>query len=202
MSDFDHPDLDRDYWQNRYEERLTGWDMGGVSPPIAAYFEQVPDRQARILIPGAGNAHEAEHLFRLGFQNVHVLDIARAPLEAFRRRCPDFPSQNLHHEDFFDHSGQYDLIVEQTFFCAIGPELRMHYVLRTLELLAPGGKLVGLLFNHPMHGGPPFGGTLAEYESLFLPLFEAYAGEAFALCDNSISPRAGREFFMRLRKPV
>ena len=56
--------MDKQYWSQRYQEGQTGWDIGGVSAPLAAYFDQLEDKNLRILIPGAGNAHEAAYLFQ------------------------------------------------------------------------------------------------------------------------------------------
>ncbi|HXH19987.1 MAG TPA: hypothetical protein VNJ07_12995 [Chitinophagales bacterium] len=36
----------------------------------------------------------------------------------------DIPVVRLIHRDFFKHQGRYDLIIEQTFFCAINPKPR------------------------------------------------------------------------------
>ena len=152
------------YWQNRYENQQTGWDIGYPSTPLKEYIDQLTDHSISILIPGAGNAYEAEYLWQQGFQNATVVDIAAAPLKNLADRLPDFPSANLVHADFYDHQGQYDLILEQTFFCALspGPENRQRYAKKMHELLKPGGKLVGLLFNFAFEKdkGPPHGLSL------------------------------------------
>ncbi len=105
--------------------RETGWDLGAVSPPIKAYIDQLNDKNISILIPGAGNAYEAAYLFEQGFKNITVLDLAIKPLKNLKERVPDFPEHQLLHQNFFDHKGQYDLIIEQTFFCALDPSLRV-----------------------------------------------------------------------------
>ena len=114
--------MDKNYWENRYQEQETGWDIGYVSTPIKSYFDQISDKNISILVPGAGHAYEAEYLHFLGFKNVTVIDIAQIPLDNFSKRFPDFPNKKLICSDFFDHSGSYDLILEQTFFCALNPE--------------------------------------------------------------------------------
>ncbi|WP_315822135.1 hypothetical protein [Paraflavitalea speifideaquila] len=101
--------------------------------------------------------------------------------------------------DFFDHVGQYDLIIEQTFFCALTPTLRPAYVDRMHKLLKPSGKLVGVLFNTHFEGGPPFGGTLEEYQSLFEHQLNL---KTLASCYNSIHPRAGTEAFIIAQKEL
>ena len=186
-----------DYWSQRYQAGNTGWDIGYPSPPIVDYLDQIADKSLRILIPGAGNAYEAEYAWKLGFPNVFVVDLAREPLDNLAARVPDFPRDQLLHEDFFQHTGQYDLIIEQTFFCALPPtpETRRAYAEKMNALLAPGGKLVGLWFSEQhlgVPGQPPHGGTRAEYLGYLAPFFEL---ETFAPATNSIKPRRGRELF-------
>ena len=139
--------LDRDFWESRYTTADTGWDLGGPSTPLKEYIDQLTNKALRILIPGAGRAYEAEYLQTLGFKNVFVIDLTDAPFADLLKRCPDFPKDHLIVGDFFAHQASYDLIVEQTFFCALDPALRTRYVEKMYELLVPGGKLVGVLFD-------------------------------------------------------
>jgi len=190
------------YWADRYRAGQTGWDMDQVSPPLKAYFDQLSHKDQHILIPGAGNGHEAEYLFHNGFPHTHLLDIAKPPLEDFQRRVPDFPADQIIHQDFFEHTGTYDIIVEQTFFCAFEPtpERRQAYADKVYELLRPGGKLVGLWWSFPLREGqesPPFGGSKEEYLSYFGDRFRV---KYFEECYNSIPPRQGNEYFGLLVK--
>lgn len=192
-------DLTPETWTDRYINADTGWDIGYVSTPLAKYFDGLADKQQRVLIPGGGNGHEAELLWHKGFSNVFLLDWAQQPLTNFNARVPGFPSSHLLHQDFFQHQGQYDLILEQTFFCAIDPALRLAYADKVYDLLAPKGRLVGLLFNATFEkDGPPFGGNKQEYLTYFSPKFNIHKMEP---CYNSIAPRAGRELFINLQKP-
>jgi len=47
--------------------------------------------------------------------------------------------------DFFKHEGEYELILEQTFFCSINPPLRKDYKAMMKELLAQRGKRIEVL---------------------------------------------------------
>lgn len=186
------------YWDNRYKEGSTGWNIGHISNPLKAYFDQLTDPSISILIPGAGNAYEAEYLFNNGFQNVTILDISETALSNFQKRVSHFPKERLIHKDFFEFQGDFDLIIEQTFFCALAPSLRRNYAQKMSELLTPKGKLVGLLFEFPLtEEGPPFGGNSNEYASYFDPYFKI---EILEPCFNSIPPRAGKELFVKLSK--
>ena len=188
---------DKDFWSNRYTENTTGWDIGSVSTPLKNYIDQLTNKSISILIPGAGNSYEAEYLFQQGFKNVTVLDIAEAPLQNIKNRIPEFPSAQLICGDFFQHEGKYDLILEQTFFCAIHPSLRNAYAQKMHELLKPEGKLVGLLFDDPMNENEPtFGGNEDEYRNYFAPYFDFVV---FEKCYNSIAKRSSRELFFIFR---
>ena len=127
--------FDKAYWEHRYEENKTGWNIGYASPPIKKYIEQLDNKSISILIPGAGNSFEAELLWGKGFTNTFVLDIAKQPLENLRNRVKDFPDEQLLHHDFFELNSKFDLIIEQTFFCALNPDLRKQYVEKMYQLL-------------------------------------------------------------------
>ena len=190
--------LTKNFWNNRYKNKETGWDLGYASTPLKNYIDQLENKDIRILIPGCGNAYEAEYLFQRGFNNVFLLDIAPLALQQFSKRVPNFPKKNLIEENFFEHVGRYQLILEQTFFCAIDPKLRDKYVHKMHQLLIPKGKLVGLLFAQEFENDhPPFGGTKEEYKKQFSTLFEIQKME---LANNSIEARKGRELFIQLIK--
>jgi len=190
--------LDESYWSSRWETGQTGWDIGYPSTPLTGFIDLLQNHSARILIPGGGNGHEAAYLWNKGFREVYLLDIASHPLEQFALRHPDFPTDHLLHEDFFAHSGRYDMILEQTFFCALEPSMRDNYVRKTNELLEENGRIAGVLFHFPLtEEGPPFGGSESEYRSRFAPFFFISKME---LCTTSIAPRQGRELFIELVK--
>lgn len=189
--------LSPEFWSERYQQNQTGWDLGTISPPIKEYIDQLKDKTIKILIPGSGNAYEGEYLLQNGFKDVHLLDLTPEPLVKFKDRNPEFPEKQLHVGDFFEHKGKYDLIIEQTLFCAIDPKLRTNYAEKAAELLKPGGKLVGLLFNREFEGGPPFGGDVQEYHTYFSPHFSKVSMEP---CYNSIAPRMGTELFIKMVK--
>ena len=196
------PSFDTAYWQGRYADGRDGWDAHNVTPPLRAYFDQLNvTGQPRILIPGAGRAYEAEYLHQLGFKQVVVADIAPEALVALATRVPDFPRKNLLLADFFalPNDQLYDLIVEQTFFCALSPGLRPAYAQQCAALLRPGGTLMGLLFDTDfgLVQEPPFGGSKAEYREYFAPYFEF---RHFETATNSLKPRQGRELFICLKK--
>jgi methyl halide transferase len=186
--------LGEEFWRERYEVKSTGWDIGHISAPLKEYIDQVPDKEIKILIPGCGNAYEAAYLFQNGFTKVTLVDISDWPLKKFQERNPDFPKEQLIHGNFFELNGKFDLVLEQTFFSALDPKLRRNYVRKMKDLLAPGGKLVGVLFDDPLfEDHPPFGGNRDLYLEIFEPEIKVVKMER---CYNSVPERAGRELFI------
>ncbi|MFN0014307.1 MAG: methyltransferase [Saprospiraceae bacterium] len=191
-------------WENRWQTGQTGWDLGAASPPLTAYADQIPQerRNLRMLVPGCGNGYEALYLLETGFRNIVMVDIAPTAVERMAARLnetfPDWESNlRILCADFFELEGTFDLILEQTFFCALDPTLRRDYALKMRDLLAPGGKLAGIFFDRNFEGGPPFSGSQAEYRALFEPLFHI---KTMAPCYNSVPPRAGTEVFVLLER--
>lgn len=191
-------DLTETFWDNRYKTKVTGWDLGKISTPLKTYFDQLTDKNLKILIPGGGNSYEAEYLNKKGFKNVYVVDLSKTALKNVKKRVPSFPESHLIHNDFFKLSMAFNLIIEQTFFCALHPSLRSDYAKKMAELLTKNGKLVGLFFNVPLYQDhPPFGGNKKEYLGYFKPYFNI---EIMDKCYNSNESRKGEELFVKLIK--
>jgi thiopurine S-methyltransferase len=195
----ENPDLQAEYWNQRYLRKETGWDIGYPSPPLLEFCEKKVPRSMRILLPGGGRAYEAEYLFRQGYEHMHVIDLSEQARTEFLQRFHTFPGEQYQTGDFFQIKGQYDLVLEQTFFCALHPDQRPAYARKMNELLRPGGELAGVLFSFIKEDGPPYGGSREEYVEVFSPYFEIIKLEE---CYNSIHPRQSNEFFIRLRKRV
>jgi hypothetical protein len=190
-------ELNNHYWENRYTQNEIGWDTGEITTPLKDYIDQITNKNLKILIPGAGNGYEFDYLIKNGFTNVYVVDFAATPLQNIATRNPKL-KENLIHLDFFALDMTFDLIIEQTFFCALNPNLREKYVVKMKTSLNNNGKIVGLLFDFPLTKvGPPFGGSIEEYQNLFSKEFKIKTLEK---AYNSIKPRADKELFFIFEK--
>jgi methyl halide transferase len=194
MSDID---LSSNYWDKRYLEQSHKWDIGFPSNPLKEYIEQLNvAREIEILIPGCGSAYEVEIALDLGFKNITCLDFSAIVCQGLKAKFGK--DIQVCEGDFFMHEGRYDLILEQTFFCAINPNLRNSYALKMKELLKENGKLVGVFFTKKFENpGPPFGGTKEEYLEYFNEIGKV---RVFEPCYNSITPRLGSESFVIIEK--
>ena len=194
--------LDKNYWANRYQTGEIGWDAGIITTPIKAYIDHLTetktDKNLKILIPGAGSGHEAAYLWAQGFHNIFVCDWAEEAISRYKNNVPDFPENQLIIGDFFLLNEKFDLIIEQTFFCALDPQMRPQYAEKMAEVLCTEGVLSGVLFGQKFpFQGPPFGGDRAEYANYFEPYFDILTMED---CYNSIQPRAKTELWIKLKK--
>jgi len=193
--------LDEKYWSQRYKSESTGWDLGEASPPLQAYIDQLSNKNISILIPGCGNAYEAVYLLQKGFTNITLVDISPILTDQLKRKFVNELGKSIHIicDDFFNLQGQFDLILEQTFFCSFKPENREKYRDKIYSLLKPDGKLVGVLFNREFSSSPPFGGNEEEYRKLFSLKFTI---KIMSACYNSAAPRQGSELFVILAPSI
>lgn len=191
--------LDPDYWNARYRGEQTGWDLGAANPALVDAVCERADPTDRILIPGAGRAHEAIELWRRGYRDTFVLDWAAEAIAAVRSQPAVADAglsaaeldERLVHADFFAHEGRYDFLLEQTFFCALDPGLRRDYVAQAAALLQPAGTWLGVLFDREFPApGPPFGGSAEAYRRLFSTHFRVERLEPNV---KAVGPRNGHE---------
>lgn len=190
--------LNAEYWNKRHLEGDTPWNIKIPSPPITAYIDQLEDKNLKILIPGAGHSHEAAYLIASGFENITVCDISEVAIQKMKSQLNIESRVNYLNINFFDLDENYDLILEQTFFCAIDPSMRKKYVDKMYSSLNSEGTLAGVLFGIEFpQSGPPFGGNVSEYKSLFSHKLHIQTME---ICYNSIPQRSGNELFFICKK--
>ena len=167
----DEKDYKCEDWQRHYEENDLGWDLGQVAPPFVKLWQEEKLPLGKVLVPGCGRGHEVVFLAENGF-DVTAIDFSSGAVTYLKNALK---KRNLEgrilHQDFFSlyesHEGVYDLVLEQTFFCAISPKQRRDYVLNVSRILKPGGILVGLFYHTDEQGGPPYNTTREDIEMHF-----------------------------------
>ena len=190
--------INKSYWENLYKKNQLGWDIGYISTPLKEYIDQLTNKNLKILIPGGGIGYEAEYLYNKGFLQTYYLDYSKEAVKNLKKKSPEFPAENIIEKDFFEHQGNYDLILELAFFTSIIPEEREKLADKIFELLKSGGKYVGVFFNHEFKlSEPPFGAMKETYLELIKDKFKV---KTFEIAYNSIKPRAGRELFFIFEK--
>ncbi|MGB1698692.1 MAG: methyltransferase domain-containing protein [Nannocystaceae bacterium] len=207
MKDYDEH-AEAEGWNTRYEEGRTGWDLGTAPPSllreIAAAMERHAargvERPLRVLVPGCGRGHDALAWAQAGAEVVGLDFAALAVAEATKLAAETglivrYLEANVLALDPSLH-GAFDVVWEQTCFCAIPREARRAYAISMTHALDQGGEFVGVFWNHGNEGGPPFDVTAAHVREAFQGLLEERALEAVA---DSI-PARNPEFIMRLAR--
>ena len=167
------------FWEQRYRDNRTGWDLGGPTPAFVAYLEG-PRRPepGKILVVGCGKGHDVLLFARHGFDALGV-DFAPSAVEIGTRAAQEAglaDTARFEQADIFDLPARYpahfDYLLERACYCAIDPIDRARYVETAAALLKPGGRIIGQFFLGPQtRPGPPFAATVDELKRSFAPHF-------------------------------
>jgi len=109
-------------------------------------------------VPGCGRGYAVAALAQLGgcasVTGLEVSTTAKAACDSYLTEVgADRVGATCEVGDFFTHQGQYDLVYDCTFLCAIPPERRLEWADQMAKLLKAGsGELVTLIF--PVKDGP------------------------------------------------
>ncbi len=172
-----------------------------MAPPFVRLWQENKLPAGRAIIPGCGQGHEVLFLAGKGFQ-VTGLDYAPGAVELLSRSLKEKQLQaDVLREDFFqldeNHNAQYDLMLEQAFFCAIHPSRRSAYVETATRILKKGGLLAGLFYETGEEGGPPFNTTPSDILDHFSDDFHI---ETLEKTPYSVEKRKDKELLGLLRK--
>ena len=191
------------YWENRYIEGTTGWDLGQAAPPFVSLLDSVAaPKSGKIAVLGSGSGYDALLFAQRGFEVIGFDFAPSAITQSFafatqlaqssgisaqflQRNIFDLPSEFPHY---------FDYVLEHTCFCAIEPGDRPAYVKLVKSLLKPSGELIALFWAHNQPGGPPFGTTTTEIRQYFEPDFQI---NSLSLVSNSVPQRQGQEYLGR-----
>ncbi len=189
-------------WEDRYQAGDAPWDLGAAPPHLQALVDGLDAAALQVFIPGAGRGHDAVPWARAGHE-VTALDIAPT---AIAEGQAILAAQGVDITwvvgDLFDlpeaFEGAFDVVWEQTCFCAIHPDQRPAYAEAVANVLRPGGVLHGVLWQHGKDGGPPWNLTPDIARDIFGGLFEIESLEPIPDWGEA----RWNEFGLRARKRV
>ena len=192
---------DPEYWEHRYQEGSTRWDLKQASPPLVSLLN-LPSTPpvGRVAVLGCGRGYDALLFAAHGFE-VIGFDFAHSPItDATALAQATGSSAKFLQRDIFglpvEFPNYFDYVVEHTCFCAIDPDKRSAYVQTVYSILKPRGELIGLFFTHQRPGGPPFGVTVSQIQQYFETNFEILS---LLSVTNSVPERLGEEHLGRFR---
>ena len=188
-----------EYWENRYQEGSTGWDLGQAAPPFVSLLDfAAAPKTGKIAVLGSGSGYDALLFAQRGFEVIgfdfapsaiaSATELAQnsgIPAQFLQRNIFDLPAEFPHY---------FDYVLEHTCFCAIEMRDRPAYVKLVKSLLKPQGELIALFWAHNQPSGPPFGTTTAEIYQYFELDFKI---NSLSLVNNSVPQRQGQEYLGR-----
>jgi methyl halide transferase len=205
-----------EYWENRYIEGKTGWDLGQAAPPFVSLLDSTAaPKTGKIAALGSGSGYDALLFAQRGFevigfdfapsaitQSVALRAIAPARSQSFASSTQLAQNKSISAQflqrNIFDLAAEFphhfDYVLEHTCFCAIEPTLRPDYVKLVKSILKPQRELIALFWAHNQPGGPPFGTTTAEIRQYFQSDFKI---NSLDLVNNSVPQRQGQEYLGR-----
>lgn len=173
------------HWERMWSAGLpkgAAFDVGAVSQTLAAELARknhAPRRGMTALVPGAGRGYDALALALAGFDTVVSCDLAPTACNAARSELRDASGAGhadaaakvrVECSDFFELDGQYDLIWDCTFLCALEPSVRDRWAAQHRALLSKSGTLLTCVFPIcEKSGGPPFAMSVPLVRSLLEP---------------------------------
>jgi SAM-dependent methyltransferase len=178
-------------WQN--DETKPGWELKEPAAPLRDISAQLKLNKSRIIVLGCGTGHDAAYFAQQG-HHVTGLDFSSEAISRARAQYGHISNLQFVQADALrippEMKGQFDIVFEHTFFCAIDPHRRADAVKTYKQLLAPQGHLLGIFFILDPSPNPPFGMTEWELKEHLKNKFHTLYWTRWR---RSIAPRAGKE---------
>ena len=169
------PNLNENYWEERYRTGDMPWEKGEGSPGLVDFLaahRELP--RGSVCVPGCGTGHDVRTWAAAGF-DVFGCDLAPSAVRlANERTIAAGLKARFEMEDFLKDEPpvRFDWVFEHTLFCAIDPGERDDYVKAVSRWLKPDGHYLAVNYLIPDEDGPPFGTARDELVRRFSPHFE------------------------------
>lgn len=196
MPDFASRDpLSPGFWDERFAQRFTPWDRGGVPEQLRAFV--AGSKPLTTLIPGCGTGYELAALCDAGW-DATAIDFAPVAVANAKAAVEKWAGRVVE-ADFFTYTPTQplDLIYERAFLCAMPRAMWPQVAARWAALLAPDALLAGYFFFDDAAKGPPFGIDRATLNQLLEPGFACIED---AVVTDSIPVFQGKERWMVWRR--
>ncbi len=197
----ENPEVEKEaYWSKIYRSEDPGWNLGEPALALQDMMPRLKISKSRILVLGCGDGHDAAFFAQAGHL-VTAVDISPLALERAKKLYGHLENLKFLEADLFklprEMDSSFDVVFEQTCYCAINPSRRQELVKVWNRLLTQDGHLMGVFFAFEKRQGPPFGGS--EWE-LRRRLKGSYHPIFWGRWQNSVPRRQGKEFFVYLKR--
>jgi methyl halide transferase len=163
---------DHSFWEARWKEKQTGWDLGGPHPALPRLIEKCGARApGKVWVPGCGRGHDVAAIAQLGFQ-VLGTDISPTAIVEAKALYGSRPGVQFKQADLFVESpaSLFDWIYDRAMLCALSPERQPQYLQVCARNLKERGLFCSILFSSissEVTEGPPFEVSEGKIPTLF-----------------------------------
>lgn len=174
-------------WSKKWDEGETPWDLGGPHPATEYLTEELERMLPRflegkkVLIPGAGRAHDSQ-VFLRKLAAVEAVDLSPKACELANKLYGSHASFSAICAEISDHVAEstYDVVFDRAMLCALSGQQRLAYVSAVTKGLKPGGVFLSVVFSafKEQIEGPPFLVSEREVFEMFLGDFDLMLAEA------------------------
>ena len=147
-----------DFWEQRYQEGRTRWDLGRPTPVFVRLLEsgEAPP-PGTVAALGCGTGHDVLLFARHGFEATGF-DFAPSAIEAGAAAAK---AAGLEARARFEQTDIFDLPARYAG--------AFDYIEVARRILKPGGRLIGDFFIGPSEDGPPFAATPEAIQRYLAP---------------------------------
>lgn len=188
------------WWSQRYEVGDTGWDLAGPSPVLVDMMPRLKLSPSRVLVLGAGRAHDAAFFAQHG-HFVTAVDISENAIQEAKKLYGHIEKLKFELVDMFHPPERwiksFDIVWEHTCFAAIEPARRTELINVWKKVLTEQGQLMGVFMTKEHRKGPPFG--LTEWE-LRERLHKSFQFLYWGRWRKSAPGREGKELFVLAKR--
>ncbi|KAI7848851.1 S-adenosyl-L-methionine-dependent methyltransferase [Circinella umbellata] len=109
----------KQYWEERYQNENTDttfdWfkTYDELKPSLR---EQIPDKNASILMLGCGNSTLGEDMYKDGYKNITNIDYSKTVIDNMKERCIDMPEMKWLEMDIRDlkfDNESFDVVIDK-----------------------------------------------------------------------------------------
>jgi len=184
------------FWTQLYETKEDGWELENPSPVFLEMLPRMKLPKSRVLVLGCGSGNDAAYFAEQGHV-VTAVDFSQEAISRGQAKYGKLANLKFVQSDLFKldpaWTGQFDIIIEHTCYCAIDPERRDDLVKIWRRCLAPGGQILGVFFVMEKRKGPPYGGSEWEIRQRLQPYFQFHFWGRWR---QSKAGRQGKELFV------
>ncbi len=188
------------FWSEIYRTETPRWDLKQPTPALVDMLPRLKLTKQRILVLGGGAGHDAAFIAQAG-HSVTLVDISSEAVTQAQSLYGSIENLKILQADAFNlpksFAGNFDIVFEHTFFCAVNPSRRNELINIWRNCLTEQGQVLGIFFVMDKKERAPIGSSEWELRQRFKKHFHFLF---WGRWHESIDKRQGLELFVYMQK--